>query len=313
MNQETFVGIDVCQSYLDVHIAPQGKSYRLENNLSGVEELVTRLKAVAPELVVLESTGGLERLVVGKLQAAQISVALVNPRKVRAYATALGKAKTDSLDALVLADFAKSIRPSPQQQIDESDQRLVDLVTRRRQLVEGRVAEKNRLSRAPKSVKEDIEDHIEYLDERIKILDQEIKQLTQQSQFVDKQKILMSVPGMGPATSAVCLAELPELGTLTEKKIARLVGVAPINRDSGQHRGKRMIEGGRAHVRAALYMATLVATRHNPIIRQFYQRLLARGKLKKVALTACLRKLLIILNAMIRDASLWREQTSSSS
>ena len=313
MNQETFVGIDVCQSYLDVHIAPLQKSYRLENDLCGVEELVTRLKAVAPELVVLESTGGLERLVVGKLQAAQISVALVNPRKVRAYATALGKAKTDSLDALVLADFAKSIRPSPQQQIDESDQRLVDLVTRRRQLVEGRVAEKNRLSRAPKSVKEDIEDHIEYLDERIKSLDQEIKQLTQQSQFVDKQKILMSVPGMGPATSAVCLAELPELGTLTEKKIARLVGVAPINRDSGQYRGKRMIEGGRAHVRAALYMATLVATRHNPIIRQFFQRLLARGKLKKVALTACLRKLLIILNAMIRDSSLWREQTASSS
>ena len=313
MNQETFVGIDVCQSYLDVHIAPLQKSYRLENDLCGVEELVTRLKAVAPELAVLESTGGLERLVVGKLQAAQISVALVNPRKVRAYATALDKAKTDSLDALVLADFAKSIRPYPQQQIDESDQRLVDLVTRRRQLVEGRVAEKNRLSRAPKSVKEDIEDHIEYLDERIKSLDQEIKQLTQQSQFVDKQKILMSVPGMGPATSAVCLAELPELGTLTEKKIARLVGVAPINRDSGQHRGKRMIEGGRAHVRAALYMATLVATRHNPIIRQFYQRLLARGKLKKVALTACLRKLLIILNAMIRDASLWREQTASSS
>ena len=313
MNQETFVGIDVCQSYLDVHVAPLQKSYRLENNLCGVEELVTRLKAVAPELVVLESTGGLERLVVGKLQAAQISVALVNPRKVRAYATALGKAKTDSLDALVLADFAKSIRPSPQQQIDESDQRLVDLVTRRRQLVEGRVAEKNRLSRAPKSVKEDIEDHIEYLDERIKMLDQEIKQLTQQSQFVDKQKILMSVPGMGPATSAVCLAELPELGTLTEKKIARLVGVAPINRDSGQYRGKRMIEGGRAHVRAALYMATLVATRHNPIIRQFFQRLLARGKLKKVALTACLRKLLIILNAMIRDSSLWREQTASSS
>lgn len=312
MEKQVFVGIDVSQDYLDVYIIPEGNQIRVRNNQAGVKKLVKKLKGYQPEIVVLESTGGLEKLVLSQLSIGEIKVAMVNPRKVRGYATALGKAKTDALDAQVLADFARVMHPSPYRAPSEAEQQLVELVTRRRQLVEMRVAEKNRLSRAPKFVQEDIQQHIDYLEQSIKKLDEQIEQLSQQADWQSKREILMSAPGIGLATCAVCLAELPELGTLDDKKIARLVGVAPINRDSGRFKGKRMIEGGRAHVRAALYMATLVATRHNPVIRQFYQRLLERGKLKKVALTACLRKFLIILNAMVRDGSLWRSPTPSS-
>ena len=256
MMREVFVGIDVCQFYLDVYIIQEYKSYRFDNNQTGVTKLVSILKDLQPELVTLESTGGLERLVISGLQTAGISFAMVNPRKVRAYGIALGKAKTDAIDAQVLADFGRAVRPSPIQPIDETSQKLGDLVSRRRQLVEIRVAEKNRLSRAPADVISDIEQHIDYLNQRIDKLNQDIEKLTNKADFSAKQEIIMSAPGIAPATCAVCLAELPELGTLTDKQIARLVGVAPINRDSGQFQGKRMIEGGRAHVRAALYMAT---------------------------------------------------------
>ena len=309
-DSNVFVGIDICLAHLDVFISNLNQTHCFDNNSSGVSQLVTLLSKVQPTLVALESTGGLERLVINELNKAHISIARVNPRQVRAYAVALGKAKTDILDAKVLAHFAQNVRPQIYHPPDEDSQRLTDLVTRRRQLVEMQVAEKNRLCRCALTIKPEIEEHIDYLQLKIEQLNRQIEKLTKSQHLVAKQNILLSAPGIGSATCAVCLAELPELGNLTDKQIARLVGVAPINRDSGQFRGKRMIEGGRAHVRAALYMATLVATRHNPTIRDFYQRLLDRGKLKKVALTACLRKFLIILNAMIRDGKLWQYQNS---
>lgn len=238
--------------------------------------------------------------------------AMINPRKVRALATALGKAKTDSLDAQVIAQTAQCLQLTPDEGADALTEQLSALVTRRRQVVEMLVAEKNRFSRAAEAVRQDLEEHIQQLQQRLEQLNHQIEQLSQQQAHWQAQRtLLLSVPGIGPATCGVCLAELPELGKLSDKKIARLVGVAPINRDSGKHKGQRCIEGGRAQVRAALYMATLVATRHNPVIRDFYQRLLARGKLKKVALTACLRKLLIILNAMLRSRCPWQPPTPS--
>jgi transposase len=256
---------------------------------------------------VVESTGGLERTVVSGLQSATIPIAIANPRKVKGFATALGKAKTDKLDAEVIARFAQSVNLQPQPQIAASAQQLSDLMHRRQQLVEIQVAEKNRLARASKTVQADIEEHLKQLEQRIESLNEQIQHLgQQQADWQRKDQILQSVKGIGSVTAALCLVELPELGKLNEKQIARLVGVAPINHDSGQHKGKRMIAGGRTRVRCGLYMATLVATRHNPVIRDFYQRLLAKGKLKLVALVACMRKLLVILNAMIRDNTLWQ-------
>jgi len=255
----------------------------------------------------VESTGGLERLLVSGLQAASIPIAVVNPRKIKGFAIALGKAKTDKLDAEVIARFAQTVQPKPCPLVEASAQQLSDLVRRRQQLVEMQVAEKNRLSRALKSVETDISEHIEQMQERINSLNQQIQTLSaQQPDWQRKNEILRSVKGIGQVTAALCLAELPELGKLSDKQIARLVGVAPINHDSGKHKGKRMIQGGRTAVRCGLYMATLVATRHNPVIRDFYQRLLEKGKLKKVALVACMRKLLVILNAMIRNNQSWQ-------
>jgi transposase len=245
--------------------------------------------------------------VVSGLQAATIPIAIANPRKVKGFAIALGKAKTDKLDAEVLARFAQTVQPRAYPLVDASAQQLSDLVRRRQQLVEMQVAEKNRLSRAPKAVATDINEHIEHIQNRLDALNQEIQTLAaQQPDGPRKSEILRSMKGIGQVTAARCLAELPELGKLSDKKIARLVGVAPINHDSGKHQGKRMIQGGRTSIRCGLYMATLVATRHNPVIRDFYQRLLAKGKLKKVALVACMRKLLVILNAMIRNNQTWQ-------
>ncbi|MCG8365860.1 MAG: IS110 family transposase, partial [Pseudanabaenales cyanobacterium] len=256
---------------------------------------------------VLESTGGLERMSVSALQKAEIPVAMVNPRKVKGLAISLGKAKTDKLDTYVLALFAQTIQPQPLPKINTNAQELSDLTRRRGPLVEMQVAEKNRLSSAPASIQADIKAHLKELKERIEGLNEQIQTLTQtQDNWQRKQEILISFKGIGSVTAALCLAELPELGTLTDKQIARLVGVAPINHDSGQYKGKRMITGGRTSVRCGLYIATLVATRHNPVIKSFYQRLLERGKLKKVALIACTRKLLVILNAMIRDNKTWQ-------
>lgn len=301
-----YTGIDVSQKHLDVHILPEDTGKRFANSEEGIAQLLQWLTPLQPSLVVLEPTGGLERLVVAHLSAAKLPVSLPNPRKIRAYATVLGKAKTDAIDAAVLASFGEKLTPAAAVVLDEETQQLADLVTRRRQLVEMQVAETNRLTRAPANAQSNIKEHLAQLKAHLKQLNEQIETLLKSDYWKAKRAILISTPGIGPVTSAVCLSELPELGRLSEKEIARLVGVAPINRDSGKHKGKRKIEGGRAHVRSALYMATLVATRHNPVIRAFYQRLLKRGKLKKVALTACMHKLLTILNAMMRDNRPWQ-------
>lgn len=305
--EKIWVGIDVCKDTLDVYLLPHGLRVQQPNHEAGILSLIGQLQAIPVHLVVVESTGGLERSLVAQLHAATIPVAVVNPRKIKGFAIALGKAKTDKLDAEVIARFAQSVDLQPQASISASAQELRDLMHRRQQLVGIQVAEKNRLARASQSVRADIEDHLKQLEQRLDALNQQIQALgQQQADWQRKDQILQSVKGIGPLTSALCLVELPELGTLSEKQIARLVGVAPLNRDSGQHKGKRMISGGRTRVRCGLYMAALVASRHNPVIHDFYQRLLARGKLKQVALVACMRKLLVILNAMIRDGTTWQ-------
>lgn len=305
--EKIWVGIDVSKDRLDVYLLPQGTTIQVANTEAGVQELIAHFKTTPPHLVVVESTGGLERTLVGGVQKAAIPVAVANPRKVKGFAVALGKAKTDKLDAEVIARFAQSVNLQPQPVLAAAAQQLSDLMHRRQQLVEIQVAEKNRLSRASKTVQADIEDHLKQLAQRLESLNQQIQALgQQQADWQRKDQLLQSVKGIGSVTAALCLVELPELGKLTEKQIARLVGVAPLNHDSGKHKGKRMIAGGRTRVRCGLYMATLVATRHNPVIRDFYQRLLAKGKLKLVALVACMRKLLVILNAMLRDNKLWQ-------
>jgi transposase len=301
-----WIGVDVCQDGLDVHLRPSGVSGREANTALGIATLIQSWSNQASVLVVVEATGGLERPLVAACHAASIAIAVVNPRQVRDFAKGLGKAKTDQLDAAVLAQFAEVVQPAPQVAVAAEAQKLSDLVRRRAQLVETQVAEKNRLSRAPESVRTDIEEHLQQLKDRIARLSEQINELTQQQPDGPRKfTILVSVAGIGPVTAATCLAELPELGKLNDKQIARLVGIAPINHDSGKHRGKRVIQGGRTSVRCGLYMATLVATRFNPVIRTFYQRLVARGKCHNVALIACMRKLLVIINAMIRDDKTW--------
>jgi transposase len=305
--EKTWVGIDVSKANLDVYLLPQGTSLQVPNSEAGVQLLIEQLNPTPPHLVVVESTGGLERTLVEGLQQANLAVAVANPRKVKGFAIALGKAKTDKLDAQVIARFAQSIPLQPRAVVDESSQQLSELMHRRQQIVEIQVAEKNRLSRATQTVRSNIEEHLQQLAQHLDNLDEQIQTLgEQQADWQRKDQILQSVKGIGRVTAALCLVELPELGKLSDKQIARLVGVAPINHDSGKHQGKRMISGGRTRVRCGLYMATLVASRHNPVIRNFYRRLLARGKLKQVALVACMRKLLVILNAMIRDNKTWQ-------
>lgn len=301
-----YVGIDISKAVLDVYIDRDNEHFQVSNDEVGIAQLMERLEPLGVTLVVLEATGGLERLVVSTLTAHDIPLALANPRRVRAFATTLGQAKTDKLDAQLLAQYGRVLGLTPTVVCDEPTRRLADLVTRRRQLVEAQVAEKNRLTRAAQAIQPNIQAHIEYLDQQIDALGEQIDALLKQPQWKAKRAILVSCCGIGPVTASVCLAELPELGQLSEKQMARLVGVAPMNRDSGQRRGKRQIEGGRARVRTSLYMATLVAIRHNPVIRAFYERLVAKGKAKKVAITACLHKLLTILNAMVRDNKSWQ-------
>lgn len=308
--EKIWVGIDVSQDRLDGYVLPQNRSFQHSNCEAGIQSLIQQLRPLSPALVVVEATGGLERQLVSALQTATLPVAIANPRKIKGFAIALGKAKTDKLDAEVITRFAQTVQPQPQPVLPLPAQQLSDLVRRRQQLVTMQVAEKNRLTRASECVQSDIQAHIEQMQQRINQMNDQIQMLAEhQPDLQRKSVILQSVKGVGKVTAALCLSELPELGTLSDKQIARLVGVAPINHDSGQHKGKRMIVGGRTSVRCGLYMATLVATRHNPVIREFYQRLLANGKLKKVALVACMRKLLVILNAMIRNNTTWQAQS----
>lgn len=311
MDKMIFVGIDVAKEHLDIAIRPNGEGWSIPNDEPSAMELAQRLKTLQPEIVVMEATGGLELSVASILAIAGLPVAVINPRQVRDFAKSTGKlAKTDTLDAQVLAHFAEAIRPEVRFLSDEQGQKLQALVTRRRQIIEMLVAEKNRAHASHNTVEKRVKEHITWLEKELENLDKDLGQSIQESPlWREKDNLLQSVPGIGPITSSVLLASLPELGILDRKKIAALVGVAPFNRDSGNMRGKRSVWGGRAHVRSMLYMATLTATRFNPIIKQFYTRLIQAGKEVKVALTACMRKLLTILNAIIRHSTPWRFQS----
>lgn len=309
MNQElSFIGIDVAKARLDVAIRPTGRQWQTEYTEKGIEELVEQITELDPALVLLEASGGLEVTVVTALAIANLPVVVVNPRQVRDFARATGKlAKTDALDAHVLAHFAEAIRPAYRSIPDSETQTLNALVARRNQVMSMLVAEKNRLRTARPTVRQRIQLHIDWLGQELDEIDRDLKELLHNSPvWREKENRLRTVPGVGPQLAVSILAYLPELGTLNKKRIAALVGVAPFNRDSGTLRGKRAVWGGRSRIRAALYMAALVASRHNPVISAFYQRLLAAGKAKKVALTACMRKLLVILNAMLKNHSSWQ-------
>jgi transposase len=304
---QVFVGIDVSKAQLDIALRPEGR-FAASNDDAGFAQVIERLRAVPTALVVLEATGGLELPLTGALAAAGVPVVVVNPRHVRDFAKATGKlAKTDALDAQMLAHFAEVMRPEARPLPDEQTQTLAAILTRRRQLVEMLTAEKNRLASARKPVRKSLRAHIAWLERELSHTDSGLAHAIRESPvWREKEELLQSTPGVGPVVTTTLLANLPELGTLTAKQIAALVGVAPFNRDSGTLRGKRTVWGGRAQVRAVLYMGTLVATRFNPVIHAFYHRLCAAGKAKKVALTACMRKLLIILNAMLKHRTPWR-------
>lgn len=300
-----YAGIDVSKAELEVAVGEQ--AWTVSNDVAGIEALVDRLRKHSPELVVLEATGGHETAAVAALAEAGVPVVVANPRQVRDFARATGQlAKTDRIDARVLGLFAERVRPEVRPLPDEEAQELRALLARRRQLIEMMVAEKNRLKTAPGAVARGIQRHIDWLKRQLKSVDSDLEgRIKKSSVWRAKDDLLRSVPGIGPVTSRTLIGELPELGTLNRRQIAALAGVAPLNRDSGTLRGKRMVWGGRRSVRVALYMAALTASQRNPVIREFYERLRARGKPPKVALTACMRKLLVILNAMARDGAIW--------
>ncbi len=311
---DVYTGIDVSKGRLDVAVRPAGEQWGVANDPEGIDDLVARLEGLRPSLIVLEASGGYERLVVAALASAGLSVAVVNPRQARDFARATGKlAKTDELDARALAHFAEAVKPEVRPVPDEQAREFAAIMARRRQVVGMLVAEGNRLETAVSPVRERIEAHIEFLKAELDELDSDLdKAIRESSVWREKDVLLRSVPGVGPRVSATLLADLPELGSLENKKLAALVGVAPLNRDSGVFRGKRRVWGGRAAVRQMLYMAAVTAARCNPVFRQFYGRLLAAGKPKKVALTACMRKLLVVLNAMLRHGTRWSQPASIS-
>jgi transposase len=302
---ETYIGIDISRDTLDIAIYNEEKTWQFINNQDGIRKVCNLLSRLDPVLVVFEATGGYEIPLYIALCEAKLSAAPVNPRQVRDFAKATGKlAKTDVLDAKVIAHFAAVLHPQPHP-IPES-QEIKEIVARRNQLVQMIVAEKNRFHSARKNIRTRIQVHIQWLEEELDSTNKELEQnIRDNPEWQKKNDLLQSMPGVGPVLSTTLLADLPELGKLNRKQIAALTGVAPLNRDSGTLRGKRTIWGGRATVRGALYMSTLVATRFNPVIRQLYQRLLSAGKLKKVAITACMRKLLIILNSMVKHNTKW--------
>jgi transposase len=306
---KVFIGIDIAKDTLDFHVKPTGESWTSKNNAKDISEAVKRLSSLKPTCIVLEATGGYEMLLAIALTAAKLPVAIVNPRQVRNFAKALSiQAKTDALDAEVLAQFADKVEPECRPMPSEESLALKELVSRRSQIIEMRAMEKNRqrLTQS-KQIKRSIEAVIATLNQEIKDIDSEIKKRIKASPvWRAKDKLLKSVPGIGDKTAAMLVASLQELGNLSRRKIASLVGLAPINRDSGKWRGRRMISGGRSSVRSELYMPTLSAIRFNPLIKKFYDRLICAGKPPKVAITACMRKLLIILNAVMRESRPWQ-------
>jgi len=305
MSAATFVGIDVAKAYLDLAVRPAGTHERLANDAAGITQIVARLRALHPVLVVLEATGGLEV----PLAAAGLAVAVVNPRQVRDFARAIGQlAKTDALDAHLLARFAEVVRPEPRPLPDADAQNLSAVLARRQQVIAMLVAEQQRLPTTPAALRPRVGTHIAWLRQERDELDRELRrQIRASPAWREDDDLLQSVPGIGPVLATTLIAELPELGRLNRKQIAALVGVAPLNCESGTLRGRRIIWGGRARIRAALWMGTLVAVQRNPAIRAFYDRLVAAGKPKKVALTACMHKLLLILNTLLRQRVPWRD------
>jgi len=308
------VGIDVSKAHLDVACNPDGPVTRFDNDAAGHEALIEKIKTLTAHRVVLEATGGYERPAVAAMLAAKLPVVVVNPRQVRDFARAVGQlAKTDAIDACILARFAGAVRPDLRPLADEKALVLQEKIARRRQLVAMRTAESNRLGQSfGPAVRASIEAVLNTIDRQIKDLDDDLDQAIQDTPaWQAKVDLLKGVPGVGDQTARCLVAQLPELGSCSRQQIARLVGVAPINRDSGTMRGRRTTAGGRPAVRGALYMATLVATRHNPVIRSYYQRLVATGKKKMVALVAAMRKLLVILNAMVREQKPWTTTTGN--
>ncbi len=308
MMDATYVGIDVSKDRLDVHVQPTGEAFAVARDGEGLAALVARLTPLSPRLVAVEATGGFEMTVAAAVAGAALPLAVVNPAQVRHYAQALGRrAKTDALDAEVIARFAEATRPEPRALPDAATQALAELVTRRRQIIAMMVAERQRAARLPKRLARSCERVVRVLEKELAALDRDIDATVRGSPaWRATEDLLASVPSIGEVTARTLIADLPELGTLDRRQIAALVGVAPFTRQSGQWRGKSFIGGGRASVRAALFVATMSAVRHNPIIRAFRQRLLAAGKPKMVAMVACMRKLLTILNAIVRDQKPWQ-------
>lgn len=305
---KNWVGIDVSGKELYVGVYPSGESRRFEYATEELGELVGFISALSPERVVLEATGGIERRVVAELYIAGMPVCVVNPRQVRDFAKALGLlAKTDTIDAVAIARYAEAIKPAMRPVADEDATAIKELIARRRQLIDMLIQEKHRLSRAnSKGLRKSIENHIKWLEKRIKDLDDDLMDAVSNSPlWAEKENILRSVPGVGKVLSVTLIADMPELGSLNRREIAALAGVAPFNRDSGTLRGHRRVWGGRKNVRTALYMCAVTSMRSNPVIKSFYERLIREGKKPKVALTACMRKILVILNAMIKNKQMW--------
>lgn len=307
-SEALYIGIDVSKANLDIDAYPRAHRTRFSNDETGRRQLVNELKSLQPKLVVLEATGGLESPIASELAIAGLAVAVINPRQARDFAKAIGVlAKTDQVDALVLARFAEAIKPEVRALKDSEVMALDSVLTRRRQLVDMMTAESNRYAQAPGKIAKQIAKHLSWLNKRLEEADDDLDDAIRRSPLWQaKAHLMMSIPGVGRVTATTLLAALPELGQLSRREISALVGVCPFNRDSGGHRGRRVIWGGRASVRAVLYMAALAASRHNPMIKAFYQKLLAAGKMKKVALVACMRKLLVILNAMVKSNTPWR-------
>jgi len=313
MSKDIYVGIDVSKDHMDVHIVPQNTAFRSKRDDKGIESLVKSMMRYSPKLIVMEATGGYESVIAIKLWSAGLSVSVVNPYRIRSFARADGTfAKTDKMDAHIIAKFAKSMKPKPTEFPSDHQRVIRELIARRNQLVKMRTAEKNHLSRAcMPNVRASIEMVIHSLNEQIERIDNDFDNFIDlDPDFKEKDSLLQSVPGVGQNTSRMFIGNLPELGQLNRQQIAALVGVAPMNKDSGHSQGKRFIMGGRAPVRSMLYMATLSALRFNPTIKIFYDRLVQAGKAKKVAITACMRKLLIILNAIVRTKTPFKDVCS---
>jgi transposase len=311
--KDLVVGIDISKDKLDVGVFPTSEKWTLSSDADGLADLVCRLSDMSPKLIVMEASGGLERPVRAVLEQAALKCAVVNPRQVRDFAKSMGiLAKTDALDALVLARFGERMEPEARPGKDPDTQELEAILTRRRQLVGILTGEKNRLKQANSArVRTNIQEHIAWIEKCLADLDKDMRtRIKDMPEWREKGKIIQSVPGIGPITMRTLLALLPELGNLTRRQIAALAGLAPYNRDSGKFKGQRRIWGGRAAVRSVLYMAALTAIRWNSVIKAFYNRLLEAGKKKKVAITACMRKMLIILNSMVRNRTTWQGQVA---